>query len=423
MIILLLSYFLIKSSGNKILNMVSYEKNTFCSVVENKCKSALITIMIDFVNISLLEIDNGYEQTSLITIATIENNILPFNETIQRKTTLFPFSGKNTFGKMTRVIRQKIGPIHSDFDEEMNIIKLKICVLFNEQIFSNQSIFEITSANIFYQREHRQMVGEKIKNSIDSHDNFDENNLKYYHTNWKRPVFGTIIHETTILENQTEPRMVFNKYTNNKQQPSFSLILNVYNSEKNIAKNVEKILFLTKKPFELIIILDYCKDESEKNIFEIVRKWIENCNSIHPQQCENYDLVRIVIVVSDSPIYETSANNFGMRISRGKYWILLQDDQKMEIVGWNVLLSLPLQHSNDIFSASGRCAHNMLKPHSNLVGRCFGDVTQSLLLNDTDRCKFYIRGSGNRGPLIFDAQKMMALGFFDEKNFFFGNDL
>ncbi len=58
--------------------------------------------------------------------------------------------------------------------------------------------------------------------------------------------------------------LFFKKIYNNCDNIIYSITTPVYNQENIIVENIESIINTTKDYFEIIIILDYCFDNTEK---------------------------------------------------------------------------------------------------------------------------------------------------------------
>jgi glycosyltransferase involved in cell wall biosynthesis len=229
--------------------------------------------------------------------------------------------------------------------------------------------------------------------------NEDEINNRYKNTNFiNNPNFESDI---KIL--------IKNKIKN--ETPFFSIVIPIYNQEKIIKKNIESILKNTsEKYYELIIILDCCSDNSE----EITKKFIQD------KRTETYPLLtNIIILKSEIPLFETSADNVGFYCSQGQYILEIQADMEMTEYGYNMRLLKPFLLNKNIIGISGRCCHSYDETQG--VGKMGRDITKSLLELNIDRNAYYIGETCNRGPLLLDHSKLKELNYLDEKNFFLDN--
>jgi glycosyltransferase involved in cell wall biosynthesis len=198
---------------------------------------------------------------------------------------------------------------------------------------------------------------------------------------------------------------------NNESNIEYSIIIPVYNQENIIVKNINSIIKYTKNTFEIIIILDFCNDNSEKNII----MYFDNIENI------NNDLVNVRIFKQpNSPIFETSCDNIGFIFSKGKYCLEIQADMEMTQNGYNIELTKPFLCLPNVIAVSGRCAHNLFK-HNIGIGKLGGLVEKSVNELGIDKNKFYIYETCNRGPLLLCKDKLKKLGYLDECNYHLEN--
>ena len=183
--------------------------------------------------------------------------------------------------------------------------------------------------------------------------------------------------------------------------PEFSIVMPVYNQENIIIKNLQSIVDYTIGLFELIIIIDCCSDNSEKKIID----WVETND------------IQIRIVKSIIPLFETSADNIGFRMSRGKYCLEIQADMEMTEKGYNNVLKRGFQYTN-VIGVSGRCCHT-LNQHK-LIGRGGESINRPYDIN-LRQDLLYVNETVNRGPLLLDRKKLMEMNYLDEENFYLDN--
>jgi len=153
---------------------------------------------------------------------------------------------------------------------------------------------------------------------------------------------------------------ILHKLNIKNDEPFFSIIIPICNQESIIVKHIKSILDkTTEKDHELILIIDCCSDRTEENI----TSWINNIGS----ELHNYKLLtNILVLKSTIPLFEVAADNLGFFCSRGKYCLEIQAD--------------------------------------------------------VDANYYYIGETCNRGPLLFDKEKLKTLKYLDEVNFFLEND-
>ena len=105
-----------------------------------------------------------------------------------------------------------------------------------------------------------------------------------------------------------------------KEKPFFSIVTPVYNQENIIIHNFKSILDnTTEKYYEIIYILDSCSDNTEANLIDFINK----------MEAEYPLLIKIVVLKSSLPLFETSADNLGFVCSEGEYILEIQADMTM----------------------------------------------------------------------------------------------
>lgn len=184
--------------------------------------------------------------------------------------------------------------------------------------------------------------------------------------------------------------------------PTSSIILTIFNQE-NIIENIVKSIIENKSSWvkELIIIFDGCIDNSES----IVKKVLENQNiSVKYNYADN--------------LYETKCNNIGLKQSTCNYSIIIQDDMLIEEKNFDLRLIKPFVFT-DVLAVSSRLAHNY---HFVNAGSGYflewnnyvGYDPYNLKILPSLRNYFIIRDVVNRGPLVFENEKLQILNYLDE---------
>jgi glycosyltransferase involved in cell wall biosynthesis len=184
-----------------------------------------------------------------------------------------------------------------------------------------------------------------------------------------------------------------------------SLILTVHNKEFLLQRVLDGIKQNTTGPYELIVIIDGCSDNSSQIIYDNFNK---------------FDKMRIF----ETPdVFETKANNVGLKNSTGEYCTIIQDDMIINEYAWNERMVKPFSFG-DVFAVTARTAHNwQFNPHSvhlNLkedLDNCWCDIINHIehaRRSNTARDKFAIRSSVNRGPLMIDHNDLQTLNYLDE---------
>jgi len=195
--------------------------------------------------------------------------------------------------------------------------------------------------------------------------------------------------------------------------PFFSIVIPIHNQESIINKNILSILDNTsEKSYELILIIDSCSDNTEQNLLTLF-----NNNFIF----EKYNLLnKILILKSETPLFETSADNLGFVCSQGEYILEIQADMEMVDYGYNMKLLIPFLKNDKIIGISGRCCHNF--QCTNGVGKLGLDILKKIdKLPNVDTNSYYIGETCNRGPLLLNHKKLKELGYLDEVNYFLDN--
>ena len=200
---------------------------------------------------------------------------------------------------------------------------------------------------------------------------------------------------------------MFKYYQYNSGTIIYSVVIPIYNQEDIILDNLQSIIKNTLDNFEIILILDFCFDDTEKNIIE----FLENYHS------ETSNFIQITIFKNEEkPLFETKCDNIGFKHSAGIYCIEIQADMKMIEMGYNLHLVKPFNLYDNIIAVSGRCAHNLYE-HTG-VGKLGNDIEKSISELNVDKNKFYIYETCNRGPLMLDRKKLEELNYLDEENYF-----
>jgi glycosyltransferase involved in cell wall biosynthesis len=215
---------------------------------------------------------------------------------------------------------------------------------------------------------------------------------------------GELYNNPQPLEGQIEPYCIFYKKYNNIEH-EFSIVMPIHNQENIISKQLDSIIEYTGSTYEIILIIDSCEDNTEKKILE----WENNMK-------KNNSVSNIIIIKSETPLFEAAADNIGFRLSTGKYILEIQADMEMCEKNYNLILKKPFEKIENVIAVSGRCSHDFKQ--TSVIGRGGRNIlypyNKSLYNNNT----FYIYETCNRGPLLLSKEKIRKLGFLDEKNFY-----
>lgn len=199
--------------------------------------------------------------------------------------------------------------------------------------------------------------------------------------------------------------------TYSNEEPFFSIVTPINNQENNIVDNLISVLeTTTKKYYEIIYILDSCSDNTEQKLVH----FITTMTTKYPL------LIKILLLKSNIPLFETSADNLGFICSNGQYILEIQADMKMTDIGYNMKLLKPFTLDNTIIGISGRCCHSFDETIG--IGKLGLDILKPLyLLPNIDKNAYYIGETCNRGPLLLDHSKLKELEYLDEVNYFLDN--
>ncbi len=219
--------------------------------------------------------------------------------------------------------------------------------------------------------------------------------------------------------------------------PRFSVVMSVFNQETIINSNIISILRNMKDPFELIVVLDACTDQTKSNILNLLFELLERTqNSIvndtknakeNPKQKHVHfvpdneqlsmgDCCCIIVIDTVQSVFETQCNNIGFKLSSAPNIIEVQAHMTMNQYGFNLTLEKPLLYYNDFISISGHGCHGL--HGSNCVG-CVDDVslTSSSVSQWQDDRFCYVSATVVRGPLLFDAEKLKEMNYLNDAQF------
>jgi len=231
----------------------------------------------------------------------------------------------------------------------------------------------------------------------------------------KRYEKNIFVNNPTLLKDE-KVDVIFYKVLR-QDKPLISIVTPVFNQEKIIVKNIKSVLqHTTNNLFEYILIIDACSDSTADNIlsfFNSFEKYPDNCTGI-------------IILQSDTPLFETSADNLGFYCSSGLYMLEIQADMEMTENGYNERLIKPFLHEGlkkTLIGVSGRGCHGFSLLIDNSCnkkgfGKLDNNVEKTTEELKVDRNRLYIGETCMRGPLMLNKQMLEELGFLDEKNFY-----
>lgn len=184
-----------------------------------------------------------------------------------------------------------------------------------------------------------------------------------------------------------------------------SIVLTVHNKGWLLERVMKAIYDNTVDEFELIVVLDGCTDDSE-SVAKLNAG--DNCRILYADD-----------------VFETRANNIGLRSAVGEYVIIIQDDMVINEYAWDTRLRRPFDSFDDVFAVTARTAHNWrINYGSRMIGdndsgnSGWQDLIDPIDLADKssiDRNTFAVRNSVNRGPLMIKHSDLKQLGYLDEE--------
>lgn len=198
-----------------------------------------------------------------------------------------------------------------------------------------------------------------------------------------------------------------------------TIVLTVHNKESTIGRILASLYKSTSKLTTVVIlILDGCTDKTE----EIVSEFVYG-DSISKHQW---------LIVKTDDIWETMANNVGLRMAKTKYVTIVQDDMLLKEKDWDMKLIESMEAEN-IFAVTGRTAHSfqiasgvfeVTDPigreypagRRNTVGRGIGRIMRIFKPYWIFQYCSHLnkRLVANRGPLMISTAKLKELGYLDE---------
>lgn len=198
-----------------------------------------------------------------------------------------------------------------------------------------------------------------------------------------------------------------------------TVVLTVHNKEKTVGAILNGIL-MSSSAFttNVVVVLDGCTDDT--------RRVVENAIETRPDH-------RIAIrLIETDDVWETRANNAGMRLADTDHVTLIQDDMLIKHPSWDRAL-LEVFDSRKVFAVSGRASHDFSLRNGqfvpeNLSGREFPLGLSSLLGRAVGRFMRKFRPfwiyrfwgpvsvalTVNRGPLMLRRELVVQLGYLDE---------
>jgi len=183
---------------------------------------------------------------------------------------------------------------------------------------------------------------------------------------------------------------------------SISLVLPVHNQENIIGFVIKGMIEnKTENVKELIIVIDGCTDNTEREIDRVL------------------PICGIPVKIIYTPdVWEVKASNVGYKSAECPYILTFQDDMICTEPRYDERMMKPFERFPNVFGVTGRDALDCMIDEKgilqwiNLAGR---DA-------NSPREYFYIRSIINRGPVLWDHAKMEEIGYLDESFYPQGQD-
>lgn len=173
-----------------------------------------------------------------------------------------------------------------------------------------------------------------------------------------------------------------------------SVLLTVHNKEFLIERVCDGIINnISKNVNQIIVVFDGCTDKSEELTKPIINTFKGKIDYVFTED-----------------VYETKANNAGMKMVDNDYVISIQDDMVVTESNFDLRMIEPFHKFNDVFAVTSFVAHNNIY-NKNSKSINYIDVADK---KNSDRDVFYAREYANRGPIMYDFRDFEKLNYYDE---------
>lgn len=196
-------------------------------------------------------------------------------------------------------------------------------------------------------------------------------------------------------------------------RPTASIILTVHNKEDHIVRLLQTLMTSTRSypKWDLHVVYDGCTDTSRQTAKEILDKW--------PVPVYEYET---------PDVFEVKANNHGLKKARGKYCIILQDDNFIYETDWLEKMLFWLEEHPKVGILGGLAGVNFFHLDSEPQGVGINRSTFELhrRLDPTTNKKLHDNvfeaDAVMRGPIILRKELLEKHGYLDETYAPFYND-
>ena len=173
-----------------------------------------------------------------------------------------------------------------------------------------------------------------------------------------------------------------------------STLLTIHNKDFLIEQVCRGLIDnLSENNEQIIVVFDGCNDNSESLTKNILKNYTKKVDYVYTDD-----------------VFETKANNAGLRLVENDYVIIVQDDMIVREKDFDLRMMKPFKNFDDVFAVTSFVAHNNIyNDTTNQIN--YIDVASK---NSSRRDVFYAREYGNRGPLMYDYQDVVKLNYLDE---------
>ncbi len=212
-------------------------------------------------------------------------------------------------------------------------------------------------------------------------------------------------------------------------EPTWTLVMPVFNQEENLHTVLDKIYKMACYPFEIILIDDCSSDLT-------LKKMKEFCSNLSKY---NKKIVASTIIHNKLPIFETACDNQGFRLAKAEFIIEVQADIHIEEQDFDRKMIFAMKELN-LSSVSGRQVHHFslltkknrwLKYPLQIIKwnflktelESFGKVGNKIFKRESmEKNVCFIGETVSRGPWLVTKKDLKKNNYLDDKNFFLGND-
>lgn len=174
-----------------------------------------------------------------------------------------------------------------------------------------------------------------------------------------------------------------------------SALLTIHNKEFLIETVCQNLINnLSELNNQIVVVFDGCTDNSESIVKNIL-------NGVKNKKID---------YIYTNNVFETKANNAGLKVIENDYVVLLQDDMVVNEKDFDKKMIEPFIKFEDVFAVTSFVAHNNIYNEQTKQINYIDIASKS----NSDRNIFYAREYANRGPLMYDFRDVVKLNYLDE---------